>query len=436
MILLLLLASFTVHSVIYRYSKNDDKIFQGILLFSNLYFCGGSYFFWFTIQETYFAGLTWGEYRVGNAIMLLTVCTTIVSMTVFLLNLNSKQFRPVRASYSLSHSPLITWFFFGLGLAGSIIVFVDSIRSGYSGKSSIFLIAYQFSDLLIPVIIYLVATKGISKINLALISYFVIYSIFVGFRYKIALLIIPLISLLFYSNIKKSKKIFYAGLIGLVVLTLFTLLTLFRSKFSGIDLSRNIEGGWASILYGFFAESNIIFGLASIVLSNIESDKLYYFQPFLDIFREFVPRFLDPSKSVGEYIRPMQVGFFTFEGENSGTAYPFIGEYGIMFGWSGIAVGVILFSALYTLLRRVLRKFALTGEHLIAGLGLISAVMAYFNYSRGFLPAVAKSYIFIIFAYIVICVMHRKMVRLSMEMPQNIWHGKYSRIVINRPFKS
>lgn len=411
MSLAILLFCLSTHAFLLKYSKKEEKIFQSVLLFSNIYFCGGAYYFWLVINETYFAGLIWGVGALERAILTLSISTTMVAVLVCAITNKPITNVPAFTKSYCDQLPKTLWLFCGVAFISSLVVLNQGVFGDIESRGAFFLIAYQCSDLFVPAILFLVALRGVSKSTIVLTLYFIFYASMVGFRYKIALLAIPLITLLMFSELKKSKKAILVGAAMLTVMTLFSLLTLFRSKFSGIDINRSLDDVWSDLQYGFFAESNIIFGLSSALTQYIDKEQFYFIEPVVDIFREWIPRVIVPDRVTGAYLTPMQLGFITEEGINSGTAYPFIGEFAIMLGWFGIVFGIFAFAAWYVYLRNRLFSLAISKEAWIAGLGLIAAVMAYYHYSRGYLPQIAKSYIFIVFPYYWLCSQQKNIVQ-------------------------
>jgi hypothetical protein len=419
--LLILFSSLALHFALLMKGKMDDRLFLGLLFFSHLYFCLGGYYYWVIKEGTYFAGFVWGEESIEKSILVLSLSTTLVAVFVFLLSRNMRDYKP-RTIIPIGRIPVATWILLFIGGISSIIIFSQGIFSGdesISKRSSFFLIAYQLSDVLIPVILFLVAVRGLSKVNIFLITYFVVYASLVGFRYKIALLAFPLLAMLMFSSINKSRKILLLGLLGAGVLGLFSVLTLFRSKFKGIDLSRSLDDPSSELIYGFFAETNILFGLSSILSEYIDEAQFYYFTPLFDVVLEWIPRVIMPDRITGEYLLPAKLGFITKEGMASGTAYPFVGEFMMMFGWLGAIIGILVFSMWYAYLRRVLRRIVITKELWICGLGILAAVMAYYQYSRGYLPQIAKAYICLVFPYLYLCNCYRSMLYKEIFVRKN-----------------
>jgi hypothetical protein len=180
-------------------------------------------------------------------------------------------------------------------------------------------------------------------------------------------------------------------------------MTLYRSRFMGLDLSVQSENVDTNLVFGLFAESNIIFGLSSIISQYLDKGNYYFLSPIFDALTDLVPRFLMPDREHGLYLQEMTWGFISDEGINSKTAYPFIGEFAIMGGWLGISFGIVIYSYLYIFLYRLMAKWSSNKRMFFVGVGLIAAQMGYYHYSRGYLPQMLKSYIFIVLPYIYLC---------------------------------
>jgi hypothetical protein len=407
-VVFVLLFCITLHSYILKNSKLYDQFFIGTLLASHLYYCLGAYVYWVLVQDGYFAGVHWSISDLSLAIATLSIGTTVVALITFI----KTRYSPLDANryaetkIETIEIPYSATILFLIGLSASLIVIFEgraiSITS-FEQRSAYFLIAYQFSDVLIPVILFLVAARGLTKFNLALVMFFLIYASIVGFRYKIALIAIPLLALLISAPLPIKRKSFFIFLFGLSAVTLFTVLTLFRQKFSGIDLSSGADRTASEFMYGLFAEANIMFGLTAIFSEFIETDHFIFFQPFIDALLELIPRALYPDRVTGEYMSKYAAGFITEEGQTSGTAYPFIGEFAAMGGWTAIIVGVFAYAMIYTGLRYLLSKFATTRATLMCGLGLVAGVIGYYHYSRGYTPQILKAHIFVIAPYLFLC---------------------------------
>ncbi|MGH9878062.1 MAG: hypothetical protein ACRD5H_10525, partial [Nitrososphaerales archaeon] len=310
------------------------------------------------------------------------------------------------------------WILFGVACFSMAYVLIKGVALGGLNRSDpLILVFYQFSDLFIPVLLYSVAKKRFSKFNLIFISLFTTYAISVGFRYKLVLLYFPLILLLLGENVgalKKLKRRTYAVVTGCAVLVLFSLMTLTRKKFSGLDFSA-LEGVSLNlILYGLFAESNIIFGLLGILSEFLNKSNFIYLQPIIDSVLELVPRFFLPDRITGAYLVTGAAGLVTDQAMKSGTAYPYFGEFLSMGGHAAGVIGVIVYASLY---RRYAKLNKLAGlakqEYMIIGAGILAVFFGYYNFSRGYLPQSVKGFIFVVMPYYYLIARHYKRMRVS-----------------------
>lgn len=402
--LFILLASIGCHAYFLARANVEYRLFLGTLLLSHVYFCLGGYYYWISLKGGYFVGFYWDEDLLWRSIVVLSLSTTAVAAMVAFLNSTQVVDRPeVRPDLARSiPDPPVVMIFLLIGIVASIFVLSVGIDIDFRQRNPFLLIAYQFSDLVIPVIVFLVARHGITKLNLSLLLGFCIYASLVGFRYKIALVFIPLGGLLAFARMPTGIKLVWLSMLATAAILMFGLLTIYRNKFGIPDLSRPID----NLAYGIFADTNVVYGLTTILTNYADTGNYYYVQPLIDTVREWVPHVIDPTRVTGEYLAPMQYGFETAEGVHSGTAYPFLGEFAVMAGWYGVVIGVILYGAGYIALHKMVIRRAATLELAVGGLGILASIVGYYHYSRGYFPQATKSYIFIIFPYMYMCVQH------------------------------
>jgi hypothetical protein len=165
-----------------------------------------------------------------------------------------------------------------------------------------------------------------------------------------------------------------------------------------MDLSQLHGVGFDRVLYGFFADTNILFGISSIV-SYVEPNEMFvYFQPILDSFYELLPRFIFPDRETGHQIKTVLDGLLSEEGINSATTYPYFGEYINMFGYPGYWFGCVL---LGFIVAKVVKKGTFKRHAPLSWgcIGLISVLFGYYYVSRGYLPQFVKSQIFILLPF-------------------------------------
>jgi len=383
-------------------ARGGDRIFLLVFLISHVFYCYFGVLFWTVGRLGFFVGFYWPIDTIYRVDLFVTASNALFAILILVISWLS---RPVSVS-SLDFYPQktnITPFpavpflaTLGLGLLCSLLVLSrGSFGESTEGRGGIFLIAYQFSDVLIPLICFYVSRKGFSWGPILLIMYFIFYASLVGFRYKIALFALPLILFVLYSNISLFRKVVIVLISTASILTLFSLLTLYRVKFGVPDFSRPVTGGADEIMYGFFAEANVIFGMVALHNWFVVGDgNLYWFQPFVDALLEMIPRVFMPNRVTGVYLTEFVNGLVTDEGRNSGTAYYWVGEFVIMFGWAGYVVGPVIMAAFYFFFKRLALVLRRNRNDLAMALFLIFAIVGYFQFSRAYFPAIFKAYIF------------------------------------------
>lgn len=380
-----------------------------VLTVCSLYYGVLSAFYWQNIEGGYFLGVYWGDYiEVAALAVVSAVFFQIIAIKLYW-SIRKKSYKYSLPSEAISsrltnkggrYAKII------LGFAGFLALLVlvlarDAYTYGEVARGGAFLIFYQMSDAFIPALVALVAIKGFNKNNITLIGLFVAYTLYLGLRYRIVLLAIPL--LLIYLNQNggriSAKRIVNAALLSVAMLGVFVALTTLRSKFGGVDLTGASDFDFA---YAAMAESNIIFGLIGIIRSFIEMDQGIQFGPVIDVFKELLPRFIVPDRTTGAHLTMAMAGLGSPDAFSSGTAHPYIGEFMVMFGWAGISVAVLFVTLVVCFFLDVGLRLSIRASNsdIWAGsIGLISAFFGYYFFSRGYLPQAVKEFIFVIIPY-------------------------------------
>ena len=399
-----------------RFGRRDDRPFFYVLLFSTAYYGLGGYSYWVIFQHSVFAGRDWDESLLDEASILISLTAVALAAVVFILGRMSRMADvgvavPVLGPRTRAQVPTVFWLMLGVGVAASLFVLSKGSVSTDAGdvrmRSPIFLIAYQFSDIIIAAALYRLAVRGFDRLTIVTILYFAVYATMVGFRYKIALIGVPMIMYLAFSSGPAGRKYIVTGAAALGAVALFSAMTLFRQKFGSLDVHRTLREPFQEIIYGFFAETNIIFGLSTIIRANVDQGIIHPVQPIADALMELLPRFLFPSRSTGEYLRPMQLAFLSDQGIASGTAYPWIGEFLIMFGWLGTVAAPVLLGTVYIWVKGRLKSLSSTPRQWIVGIFLLATLLGYYHFSRGYLPQILKSYLFVLVPFLILCASER-----------------------------
>lgn len=258
-------------------------------------------------------------------------------------------------------------------------------------------IALQLSDLIIGALLFWAATKGFEKKWFVFLSIFVIYAVVVGFRSKLVLLLGPL--LIFVFCLPGKNQLLVRGTIiiaGALVAVLFSIMTITRVKFSGLNLDLLSDAGMEEYLNGFFAETNLIFGLSSCLRIFGNTVPFAGLEPFIDVLVQFVPRFIYPEKNLYQHLK--QTAWWignSLESQSSGTAMPFFGEYYAAFGWIGVILLVVLYAIVTLYLIKLIRRFSVTKSQYLMGAALIAVYIGYYYFSRGSIAQIFKGLIFV-----------------------------------------
>ncbi len=374
-----------------------------VLMVSGLYYGVAGPAYWYYIEDGYFVGMFWNDR--------LEECSTyIVLFTVYfaamcVLSTIALKFRDVDKQYVMVGDSVRLVSVFGvIGAVSAAYVTASSLTHGALDRSDpLILICYQFSDILVPVCLYLVATRGLDRVSGSYAAGFFAYAVLVGFRYKLVLLFVPLAFVMFFAEKKGLsglRRRIGAALVLAVVASVFVMMTLVRKKFSGLDFGALADVQPEDVWYGFFAESNIVFGLIGVMNRYVDVSQHIGIVPLTDSLLELIPRFLVPWRETGGYLLEGATGLMTKEGETSGTAYPFFAEYLMMGGWLFAFFGIGLVALIYRKLIGIcLRARRIAPGMYWGGLGLLATFFGYYYFSRGYMPQIVKGFLFVVVPY-------------------------------------
>jgi hypothetical protein len=391
-----------------RLAVPADRPITIMISISASYYTFGAYFYWIGYAQGVFVLRQWPIEDLLLAAQLIAFTAALLALTIASIGrLQSAVMQTpplMSAQFARSRLPFVFWFMLSVSLLCSGVVLREgSFGNGAWNRSSFFLIAYQFSDVLIPVLCYRVARRGLDRLTVALLLYFTVYTVLIGFRYKLALVGIPLVFSFLYADSARKTKYLTAFASAAGFLVLFSIMTLYRSKFGIPDFTKPLSNPVERLALGVFAETNIVYGLATVISHNVREGQLHLFTPLLDSAKELLPRFLFPGRETGQYLREMMLGFGTKEGIQSLTAYPWIGEFMMMFGWSGIVIGPACLGALYCILKAALARTVNSNREWTMGLFLIAGIIGYYQFGRGYAPQMTKAYLFVAAPYLLLC---------------------------------
>lgn len=201
-----------------------------------------------------------------------------------------------------------------------------------------------------------------------------------AFRYRIVILGMGLATTFYlYKGIK--PRLLLALLVFVAGVTAMGIIESTRTYFGGLNLDRIEDKSYSEMFLKGFGESRT-FGTLGLMIKNIPEQVDYiYFAPYVQGFLMPIPRSLWPGKPAGEHLS--LVTDLYPNGQGTGAAWPFYGEYYFSFGWLGIVVGSFL---LGFILKRFYRWMVVYQSPLViityaTGLGCLFFVM-----TRGYFP--------------------------------------------------
>ncbi len=378
-----------------------------MLFISTFYYgiCGPWY--WLEYRDGLFLGVSWGneldrmrDWYVG-IFVLVSVGIALVNRVTYpaKLRIESDQ-ELIQINSGMTYKALLL-----LGLVASAYVLIrgGSLADGASlTDDPLLLILYQFSDILIAIVLFLISVEGLTKRNITYLFLFVMYGAFVGLRYKVLLVAAPVLIYMFVVVGRNRLPVKVAMvLVGICFIGILSLLTIARTKFSGIDVDALSNVEVDDLLHGLFAETNIVFGLAASLNTFGTYREFVGFSPLIDSIVQFVPRFLYPDKSLYSNLDGMLYGLGdSLEAYQSATMMPFFAEYYSMGGMLAVAIGLLSYIVISSVLIVQLRRVAPNFRSLVIGGTLISIFIAYYYYSRGSIPQIFKGIIFICIPYL------------------------------------
>lgn len=381
-----------------------SKLFISMYVVSTVFYGIFGVWYWLELGGGSFLGLNWSE-------ELSSVPWVFSAVGVFVIVLSSyfDKFLRRNRSYGLdgssSKSATVSFVLMAVGIFACAYTYLVGSTLKENGmeltQDPFALILYQFSDIPIAVVLYKIAQKNVSIKWKVSIFLYLLYALIIGFRYRLILLAFPLLILWFATSDKSKFRKITLSISGfLLLIAVFAILTISRSKFSGVDLDAILTADGEMLLYGLFADTNILFGWLSAKSIFGRTIDFVGMQPIYDMFIQFVPRFLYPEKDLYRHLWDVNYGLGgTDEAYYSGTAMPYFGEYYASAGYGSMLIGVFLYVALtFYMLRKIIRR-SVTYREMIVGCSLIVVFMGYYYFSRGSIGQIFKGLVFIVFPY-------------------------------------
>ncbi|QFZ92684.2 oligosaccharide repeat unit polymerase [Synechococcus elongatus] len=249
-------------------------------------------------------------------------------------------------------------------------------------------------NLLIPGILLMTAAWIAQRRNpLPLLAWLItaigIYTT-LGFRYRLAILLGPLVMLWFVATRKRPNPlIVIPSVLGLVLIAGFVGLT--RSYGQGLDLTALEDKTLTDIFLAGFGESVIFLTTGALISITPDSHSFVGLTPLINTLLFPIPAQLLPSKNSAEYL---EAAFESIYGpvHGQGAAFMNYGEHYLMGGWPALILGGLI---LGWLTRKLWIWFQQRQQEPLAQVTYVCAVgYLYVVVSRGYLPQVTMLFCF------------------------------------------
>lgn len=373
------------------------------------------YFYYFTLSPNV-AVMTGETFYLGNNFRSSFEIGWMAGLAAYLMTVAGFFLTPVRASYSSSLDDLQSSLFlckyglififltlcafFGWVGIGGVFNFQFAVTNEDSigiqqEASALKNLLYNMWNLGIPglLMLYLSGRRRV----LFFCSFLLIGFIYLlaGFRYRILLMVFSFVCAGYLSSGKKVSllKVFWvliafavvSGMIGAV-----------RSySVGGLDFQSAASLDANIFISSFFSESNIFYGLTSLLEYVPEKKDYLYFSSIFYFFTLLIPRAIWVEKPYPEMFLYIQDALNSPFAETAGTAVPYFAEYYVSFGWVGLVLLSFLFGALCKYFWIV---YVNKNNKAIGGWMVYSLFFGYIFYmmSRGYLAQIIQDSIFVL----------------------------------------
>lgn len=342
----------------------------------------------------------------------------LISFTLLLIDFSSlKLFRRKPILATRMHSRVIDIY--------SSIVSANLLLSIFGlFPESLKLIAYQFTDLSLGLIYYLFRTRRWISLSIIALLYSA-YSVYTGYRYKLLYIAILFISIYLSSSqfstyLRITKSNLFKSLVltasSFIIVLIFGVLTITRVKNLGEQMpffssvlqtlvsSSDIifsDQIFSLFGYGFFAESNILFGyISSTVYHDYDINILSLLG---EVLYTFLPSFLVPFKDNYLVVKDILLtGFSSIDLSANGTAFPALAYFNVYtkgYSFTSLMSSIICFGIILHFLRKFScfysRRFALLFNIDFASLSMevnaiLVGILIYLYIFRGLVPELLK----------------------------------------------
>ncbi|MBL0141392.1 MAG: O-antigen polysaccharide polymerase Wzy [Betaproteobacteria bacterium] len=208
---------------------------------------------------------------------------------------------------------------------------VTRVSYFYHGMSLVFV--GVFIQLSVKRMSLLLAAVTLIPISLMFVS--------IGFRYRL-LFVLGGLTLILHLRSGKSPRLWILAIVATSLLVMFGIVGMARSYYGGLDFANLYGRSWSDLYLGTLGETNTFYVLGA-VMDVVPTDYDFVgLQPFYYALILPIPRFMWAAKPFPEYLNLITEAIGTSAAISAGSAWPYMGEHYVAFGWSGMVIMCIL----------------------------------------------------------------------------------------------
>lgn len=186
------------------------------------------------------------------------------------------------------------------------------------------------------------AVKRISlSLAIALLVPISLIFISIGFRYRI-LFVLGGLTLILHLRKKTAPRYWMLFLIAASLFVVFGIVGMARQYYGGLDFSNLSDRSWIDLWMGTLGETNTFYVLGAVMDIVPSSYDFVGMQPFYYALILPIPRFIWEAKPFPEYLHLITEAIGTTAAISAGSAWPFLGEYYVAFGWTGMLIACLV----------------------------------------------------------------------------------------------
>jgi hypothetical protein len=343
-----------------------------INLFILLYTVIGVYLYWgneYILMQTNFRS---SMPTIYNVICIYTIVFT-ASFVYFFKSINRKKINHICVPIRLKGNIIAIY---SVTLLIYVLLYINGITLGFMHNFILL-----FFNSLVVILGYGFVTK--TKWAKPLIITFTLVIIYLGFRYRLILLLLPILFFIFINKKLSTTLIFKYILLVIIAFTVIAVVGVSRNYSSGLSFEKIYDYNYFDLLVtGIFNDTATVLSSGAVIDYINQFDKFAYFDQIYYVLNYFMPKSIFDDKQYSPIFEYVSIVTNQFSNESGVAVLGFV-EYYHTAGYSG----VIFFAIISSYFLAYLYKRAVISGNLYY-LYFYFSIMAWLinSLTRGYLP--------------------------------------------------